>query len=318
MLARTVAWRRVAVVGAVAITQVAGPLGMVAGVSAAVDGLDCVAIVPGVTARGIPTTFHYDDGDTSSRRRGPDTLGYQPRDIALPHRATTHIFYRTHGFEGRVYGRVTRKRSYWFTLSGQQLREVIEISRLDGKGRLLSTDYRTRLVRKRWSGIRQMSIGQGRKYLYVLDNKDRLLRYRIRGTDGNTSVRLNANLGGGFGTLGSFEYARTITILGVKHDVFIATDADRDELLEYTIPVNNPTAYRRTVLDQGGWADLRTTSRAASCDGVGGNDYDAIVGVDVYGAVHLWTDRNGADGNGNDIVDRGIIKARWRPLAYGN
>ena len=63
--------RDVAVVGAVAITQVAGPLGMVAGVSAAVDGLDCVAIVPGVTARGIPTTFHYDDGDTSSRRRGP-------------------------------------------------------------------------------------------------------------------------------------------------------------------------------------------------------------------------------------------------------
>ena len=304
--------RRAAAITALAVTQLTVPLGAV-GTASAGELLECVATVPGVTARGVPTTFRYSDGRAYSQKRGPDVLGYQPRDIAFPHRATA-----TATLVGRASSLVTTQRSYWFTLSGQQLREVIEVDRFDGKGQLLSADYRSRLVRKRWSGVRQMTIGQGRKYLYVLTNKDQLQRYRFVGKQGDASVRFDATIGTGFGTLGSFEYARTVTILGSKHDVFLATDADSDELLEYTISVSNPTSYRRTVLDQGGYADLRAASRTASCEGLGGNTYDAIVAVDVFGDVHMWTDRNGSDGDGNDIVDRGVIKDAWRPLAYGN
>jgi hypothetical protein len=131
------ATRRVAAVTAVAIALLVAPMG--AGTPASgLEPLDCQATVPGVTARGLPTTFRYDDGRTSSQRRGPDTLGYQPRDIAFAHRSTSLKLSAT-------------TRSYWFTLSGQQLREVIETNKRDAQGRLLSTDYRTRLVKKGWS-----------------------------------------------------------------------------------------------------------------------------------------------------------------------
>jgi hypothetical protein len=195
---------------------------------------------------------------------------------------------------------------------------VTEIDRWDAKGQLLSAEYRTRVMRKGWSGVRQMSIGQGRKFLYVLNNNDQLLRYRISGKNGNASVTLNAKIGVGFGTLGTFEYARTVSILGGKYDVFLATDADSDELLEYTIPVTSPTSYARTVLDQGGWADMRSAGRTASCVGPSGTKYAGIVAVDIFGTVRLWSDRNGADGSGDDIVDRGVIKTGWRPMAYSN
>jgi hypothetical protein len=301
------ATRRAAAAAALAIAPLLVPPG--ASATAAREDLDCVATVPGVTARGIPTTFRYNDGRTSSQRRGPDALGYQPRDIALPHHATSSSSAALRG---------TTTRSYWFTLSGQQLREVIEVDRLDAQGKFLSADYRSRLVRKRWSGVRQMSIGQGRKFLYVLNNKDQLLRYKFSGKNGNAWVQLNATIGSGFGNLGTFEYARTISILGTKHDVFLATDADSDELLEYTIPLSNPSSYRRTVLGQGGWADMRAAGRSVSCVGSGGGTYDGIVAVDYAGTVHLWTDRNGSDGLGTDIVDRGIIKSDWRPMPYSN
>jgi hypothetical protein len=301
------ATRRAAAVAALAIAPIVVPQGI--SPAAAREELDCVATVPGVTARGIPTTFRYNDGRTSSQRRGPDDLGYQPRDIALPHPTAS---------SSSAAMRATTSRSYWFTLSGQQLREVTEVDRRDGQGNLLSADYRTRLVRKGWSGVRQITIGQGRKFLYVLNNKDQLLRYRFSGKNGNAWVQLNATIGTGFGTLGTFEYSRTISILGTKHDVFLATDADSDELLEYTIPLSNPSAYRRTVLDQGGWADLRAAGRSVSCEGSGGGTYDGIVAVDFFGTVHLWTDRNGNDGLGTDIVDRGIIKSSWRPMPYSN
>jgi hypothetical protein len=301
------ATRRVAAAAALAIV----PLVAAPGVStaASIEDLDCVATVPGVTARGMPTTFRYNDGRTSSQPRGPGDIGYQPRDIAVPHPATTSSL---------AAAGTTTTRRYWFTLSGQQLREVIEVSTRDSQGKLLSTKYHSELVRKKWSGVRQMSIGQGRKFLYVLNNKDQLLRYRFSGKNGNAWVQLDAKIGTGFGTLGTFEYVRTISILGSKHDVFLAIDADSDELLEYTIPVSNPTAYRRTKLDQGGWADMRAAGRSVSCVGSGGGSYDGIVAVDFFGSVHLWTDRNGSDGIGTDIVDRGIIKVDWRPLPYSN
>ena len=316
------ATRRVAAVATLALAGLAtplaalgSPLGSTLGAIASASAhqpLSCSASVPGITARGVPTTFRYDDGRTSSQRRGPDDLGYQPRDIAAPHHATSSR-------PARQVGRlVTTTRSYWFTLSGQQLREVTEIDRRDARGQLLSAQYHTRLVRKRWSGVRQMSIGQGRRYLYVLTNDDRLLRYRIRGKNGNAAVKLNSRIGVGFGTLGTFEYARTITVLGSKHDVFLATDADSDELLEYTIPVSNPTAFRRTVLDQGGWADMRSAGRSVSCVGPAGVRYSGIVAVDIFGTVRLWSDRNGGDGDGDDIDDLGIIKSGWKPMAYSD
>src|SRR5689334_2445568 len=69
--------------------------------------LECFAEVPGMTPRGVPTTFTYDDGKASSETRGPDDLGYQPRDLAYPHEMSP--------------GRLAPSSSHWFTLSGDQL-----------------------------------------------------------------------------------------------------------------------------------------------------------------------------------------------------
>jgi hypothetical protein len=281
----------------------------VAGAVQARGSVECFASVPGATARGVPTTFRYEDGRTFSEKRGPDDLGYQPRDIANPHYAKA----------GRVSTMRQTVRSYWFTLSGNQLREVTEVDRRDGHGVLLSAEYHTHVVRKHWSGVRQISIGKDRDHLYALTNTDQLLRYRLTGKNGNASAKLDATVGIGFGTLGTFEYARTVTILGGAFDVFLATDADSGELLEYTIPVASPTSYLRTVLATGGWADLRSAGRTASCLNPGsGRTYDGIVAVDVAGSVHLWSDRDGSDGVGIDIVDRGVIKSRWRPTPYND
>ena len=71
---------------ALAVLAAAGPVA--AGPAAGPPTLTCFAEVPGVTARGVPVTFHYEDGLATTEKRGPDSLGYQPRDIAYPHPAT--------------------------------------------------------------------------------------------------------------------------------------------------------------------------------------------------------------------------------------
>ena len=34
--------------------------------------------------------------------------------------------------------------------------------------------------------------------------------------------------------------------------------------------------------------------------------------------MRLWTDRDSRDGQGNDIVERGMLKDDWRPMAYSD
>jgi len=275
--------------------------------------LECYAYVPGATSKGVPATFQFENGVASTQKRGPDDLGYQPRDIAYPHYTTGALQVATGTSSA---GTVT---SYWFTLSGPQLREVQEIDQRDSHGRLVSSEYRTRVMRKDWGGARQISIGKDRDRLYVLTNNDQLLRYRLRGKDGDTRVRFDQVVGVGFGTIGTFEYARTITALGLRTDLFLATDADSGQLLEFAIPRENPSSYARTVLSDFGWSDMRAAGRTASCvDRKSGRSYGAIVAVGVDRSLRLWVDRDPNDGDGSDIVGWGLLKTTWKPLAYSD
>jgi hypothetical protein len=299
------ATQRVAAVGAAAIALMglAGPV-------EARGSLECFAEVPGVTPRGVPTTFTYDDGRSASVNRGPDDLGYQPRDVAYPHDVD--------GGRDRS-SRPTSVTSHWFTLSGDQLREVTEVDRRDARGLLVAAEYRTRVVRRHWEGVRQISIGRDRDHLYVLTNTDQLLQYRLSGQEGSTTVKLAATVGTGFGSVGTLEYARTVTDDGARSDVFLTTDADTGALVELSIPVDAPTAYSRAVLATEGWIDMRSVGRTASCiNARSGRSYDGIVGVDVDGRVLLWTDRDAKDGSGEDIVPRGVLKDDWKPMAYSD
>jgi hypothetical protein len=282
-----------------------------AGSAHARGSLECFAEVPGVTPRGVPTTFTYDDGRATSESRGPDDLGYQPRDVAYPHDVD--------GGADRS-GRPTPVTSHWFTLSGDQLREVTEVDQRDARGLLIAAEYRTRVVRRNWEGVRQISIGRDRDHLYVLTNTDQLLQYRLSGKDGRTTVKLAATVGTGFGTIGTLEYARTVSDgAGSRSDVFLTTDADTGALVELTIPVDAPTAYSRTVLATEGWLEMRSVGRTASCiNARSGRSYDGIVGVDLDGQVLLWTDRDAKDGSGEDIVPRGVLKGDWKPMAYSD
>jgi hypothetical protein len=270
----------------------------------AAGSLECFAEVPGITARGVPATFHYESGSVSTIKRGPGRLGYQPRDIAFPHHAD---------------GLAATPKSYWFTVSGSQLREVTEIDRRDAQGHLVSSSYHTRVVAKHWEGARQISIGRNRAYLYVLTNTDQLVRYRLRGKDGETTVRFDQVVGTGFGTIGTFGYARTITALGARIDVFLATDADSGALLEFAIPKDEPTTYATRVLVDTGWWDFRAAGRMASClNPKNGQPYGAIAAVDITGAVRLWTDEDATDGDGSDIVEWGVLKPSWKPMPYSD
>jgi len=305
------------------VTAAAGAVACAAGlvVSAPVGqaappgSFECYAAVEGVTARGVPATFRFENGRLTTLRRGPGSLGYQPRDIAHPHYAGSSPLSR---MVGRV-GRVARVKSYWYTLSGSQLREVTERSLRDAQGRLISTTYRTRVVRKHWEGVRQMSIGADRDLLYVLTNNDQLLRYRLTGKDGNTTVRYAGTVGAGFGTIGTFEYSRTITPLGLSIDVFLATDADSGELIEFGIPRDQPSSYSRTVLATTGWTDMRMAGRTASClNPKNDRSYGGIVAVALDGAIRLWTDSDPRDGNGEDIAEWGVLKSAWKPMPYSD
>src|SRR5689334_9431451 len=113
---------RAAVAGAFAVASVLLPAGTPTAVARTT--LTCQAQVPGVTAGGVPVSFRYEHGHATTQRRGPGRLGYQPRDLAYPHKATT----------GPTSYPAT---SYWFTLSGSQLQEVTEVDRLDAQGRLV-------------------------------------------------------------------------------------------------------------------------------------------------------------------------------------
>jgi hypothetical protein len=273
--------------------------------------MECYATVTGMTATGVPATLHYENGTVFTERRGPDSLGYQPRDVAYPHHATGgQVAARTNG--------PTEVTSYWFTVAGSQLREVTEVDRRDAQGRLIGSTYRTRALRKHWAAVRQISIGLDRARLYVLTNDDELLRYRIRGKNGDARVTFDQVVGTGFGTIGTFEYVRTLTALGLRTDVFLATDADSGALLELAIPKDDPTTYTRTVLADTGWWDMRMAGRTASCVSGGGHLSGAIVGVGLDGVVRLWTDREPADGDGSDISEWGVLKAGWKPLAYSD
>jgi hypothetical protein len=275
-----------------------------AGPAQAGGSLKCFAEVPGMTARGVPATFHYESGSASTVKRGPGRLGYQPRDVAFPHHAG---------------GLAATTKSYWFTLSGSQLREVTEIDHRDARGNLVSSEYHTRVVGKHWEGARQISIGRNRAYLYVLTNADQLVRYRLIGKDGETAARYDQVVGTGFGSIGTFGYSRTITALGARIDVFLATDADTGALLEFAIPRDEPTTYAPRVLVDSGWWDFRTTGRVASClNPKNGHTYGAIVAVDITGAVRLWTDHDPTDGDGGDIVEWGMLKPSWKPMPYSD
>jgi hypothetical protein len=277
-----------------------GPVGP----AAARESLECFAEVSGVTARGVPATFHYEDGTATTIKRGPDRLGYQPRDVAFPH---------------HVDALAATSKRYWFTLSGSQLREVTEVDRRDAQGRLLAAEYHTHVVGKHWQGARQITIGRNRAYLYVLTNTDLLVRYRLSGKDGNASAKFDQVVGAGFGSIGTLEYTRTITALGARIDVFLATDADTGSLVELVIPKDDPTMYARRVLAESGWWDMRTAGRSASClNPKNGDTYDAIVAVDSTGAVRLWTDRDGDDSDGSDIVEWGVLKGSWKPMPYND
>jgi hypothetical protein len=295
----------------VAVGATLAALGPAGPAHAAHGSLECFAEVPGVTPRGVPTTFTYDDGRATSENRGPDDLGYQPRDVAYPHDV---------GGGADRAGRTAPVTSHWFTLSGDQLREVTEVDIRDRRGVLIAAEYRTRVVRRHWEGVRQISIGRDRDHLYVLTNTDQLLQYRISGQDGSTTVKLAATVGTGFGTIGTLEYARTVTTGdGARSDVFLTTDADTGALVELTIPVDAPTTYSRTVLATEGWLEMRSAGRTASCiNARSGRSYDGIVGVDVDGQVLLWTDRDAKDGSGEDIVARGVLKSDWKPMAYSD
>ena len=286
--------------------------GLSLAVGSARHGLQCSAYVHGATPRGVPATFRYDDGKKVTEARGPDALGYQPRDLALPHYPGAG-----HAPAAHQAARIT---SYWFTLSGTQLSEVTEVDRRNQSGVLVSAEYATRVVRKNWAGARQISIGQDRDYLYALTNTDQLLRYRLTGEDGNTSAMLDQVVGVGFAAIGTFEYTRSVTDdEGVRSDVFLATDADSGELLEFAIPQDDPTAYTRTVLQETGWTDMVSVGRLASClNPETGRSYDGIVGVDLEGTVRLWTDRDSRDGLGDDITGRGVLKDHWKPMAYSD
>ena len=216
-------------------------------------GLECHAYVHGVTARGVPVTFRYDDGKAVTEKRGPDDLGYQPRDLALPH-------YPGAGSAPAAH-RAARVTSYWFTLSGTQLREVTEVDRRNQRGVLVSAEYRTRVVRKNWARRPPDLDRPGPRLIYALTNTDQLLRYRLTGDDGNATAMLDQVVGVGFAAIGTFEYTRSFTDDdGVRSDVFLATDADSGELLEFTIPQDDPTAYTRTVLQPTGWTDMRSAA----------------------------------------------------------
>ncbi len=298
-------------VNAALASLVIGLLGLAAPAHAR-GALECYAEVLGVTPEGVPATFRYDDGKARSEVRGPDDLGYQPRDVAYPHAVADG--------PGRASARLATVTSHWFTLAGDQLREVTEVDRRDARGLLLSAQYGTHVVRKHWSGVRQISIGRDRDHLYALTNTDQLLRYRLSGKAGNSTVRLAGTVGVGFGTIGTFAYARTdVDPDGRRSDVFLATDADSGELLEYAIPVDDPAAYTRTVLASAGWYEMQAVGRTASCiNSRSGRSYDGIVAVDLDGEVRLWTDRDGQDGAGDDIVQRGVLIDDWKPLAYSD
>jgi hypothetical protein len=203
-------------------------------------------------------------------------------------------------------------------VSGSQLREVTEVDHRNATGRLVA-DYHTRVVRKHWEGARQIAIGRARAFLYVLSNDDQLLRYKLRGKPGQARVGSVQLVGTGFGSIGTFEYARSINALGLRTDVFLATNADSGALLEYAIPKDDPASYSVRVLADTGWWDMRVAGRSASCvDSKSGETYGAIVGVGIDGAVRLWTDADPADSDGSDILPWGELAPTWKPLAYSD
>ena len=275
------------------------------------DGLECHAYVPGVTVRGVPATFRYDDGKVVTEKRGPDDLGYQPRDLALPHYpGCRDCLGRASCGEG-------------LQLLVHPLRQPVARSHGDRPARSATAyclgGYTTRLVRKNWSGARQISIGQDRDFMYVLTNTDQLLRY---GSPARTATPREARPGGRFGLrrIGTFEYTRSFTDdEGMRSDVFLAPPRRLGRAAGVHDPARRPDGVHP---ERASAPRLDRHAFGGPAGVVPEPEQRAVVRRHRRsrpgGCVRLWTDRDSHDGEGNDIFERGVLKDAWRPMAYSD
>lgn len=265
-------------------------------------GWDCSASQFGYSGNGTRQFWSYDGGRTSSETFGPGRLGYLPRDTAQVHR------------NGRgSMPKVLTIQS--FTLDGPRLREVTERVVLGDRSRE-STTFRTRVMHKRWGGIRQISVGEGNSYLYGL-TKSGIRRYKLSGTPGSTRVSLDQTIAAsGWSRVRSLSYVGSWGIGGVKHDVFIALRAN--QLVMYGFPQNNPRKWTGRTLKFSGYSTFETVNAHTYCSNSNGTEFGGYVLSQADGDIYLEWDRNKRDFSGSDMGRIGRVQTAWRGQAYND
>jgi hypothetical protein len=266
--------------------------------------VNCYWWMEGVDSAGVPQSLRYNKQGLTIEALGPGSLGYVPRDIAYPN--------GDNGGGLPSTGPATFE-MFWFTLDGPNLREVTQTRTIQmPEGANISTTYATRVMSTSWSGVRQIAIGKNREFMYGL-TANGLVRYRLSGEDGAATVRTDSVVATtGWAGVRSLTYSRTVTWQGSDAEVFLAL-TKAGGLVEYIIPLDDPTKWVRKDLRSSSWQDVVAVS-LSGCDE--SNDAASYTAVTSNGDLYLYSEANGNDFRGDDIRRVGRLASPWSATPY--
>lgn len=267
--------------------------------------LTCYWRGKGVTASGqiIRRSVTYRDGKISveSNPYGPGRLPFVPRTATPPGGVGGYPFVND-------YFAVTSKDGYFYQVSavGQTSYNDVKV-----------TAKRTAAT---WGGVRLMvtagsylpSDGQ---YAYGVHDSGGMYRYIVNDAPApHTRVTINTSGWKGVRTL---SWVRSTTVPGTKRaaDVLLATTSG-GQLVEYTIPLDQPTKWTRKDLKPATWNVFNYVNQASCTNGMQNSATRLLVGVKPSGEVYLYLDKNGNDGSGADLTGLGRIATGWKDQLF--
>lgn len=254
----------------------------------------------GVTSAGAIVKRQYDSGKITSNTLNPGRLGFVPRGMVGTGAGGMDFIgegYLANSPDGNIYQvGVSAKTSY---------NDVV----------ITKTS-----VNKTWAGIRSLSWGSGlpngNGLLYGLTDTNGFYRYQTSAD--SLAPHTRATIGTSGWTLNTITYDRTGVVPGTtrKADIFVATSAG-GQLIEYTIPIDNPSQWSRKTLKAATWGNFKALRTGNCYNPTTGKQAGRImIGVHKNGEAYLYFDKNPTDGSGADIVGYGKIASGWTEKVY--
>lgn len=254
----------------------------------------------GVNADGyLIERSYYSEGGvgrTSTSTYSPEAIGFVPRALVARTDITTSTGFRI---------------PHFFATSTDGYIYDVRVDLRNGND---NTTTSTKLA-KTWGSVRTLNAQAGNGYLYGLNDNGGFYRYTYQnGKVGAPTSRATIGTSGWQGVKTLAYTARGVS----GADTFVATTT-AGQLVEYTIPHNNPAAWSRVTLKSSTWGNFSSLSTGTCFSRSGPASTGSVwLGIQPSGDAYLYYDKNQNDHSGADIVGYGKVASGWTEKYYSN